>query len=175
MTSFTPGGADPAGPRRIGRPALLFALVVFLGLWAWAWSVLPADGVVHHLGRGGAGRVGSRGGLLWPLLAVVLGVVSVRWLVGWVARRHPSALNHPYKDYWLAPERREGFVRRLVDEMDLVMAGTTLLVAAGLVEVVGVTLDRDWPSVLWPALAAYLVFLLWWTWWMLRRARPPRD
>lgn len=175
MTYFVPGDDAPASHPRIGGPALLLSLAVYLGVWAWAWTVLPPDGVVHHLGSEGVNRVGSRGGLLWPVLVIVLGVISMRWLIAWVTRRHPSALSYPHKDYWLAPARRDGFVRRMVDEMDLLMAATTLLVAAGLVEVVGVTLDRGWPSVLWPALAAYLVFLLWWCWWMLRRARPPRG
>lgn len=174
MTSSVPGDDGPASYRRVGGPALVLSLAVFLAVWAWAWTVLPADGVVHHLGTEGVSRVGSRGGLLWPVLGVVLGVISLRWPVAWVTRRHPSALSYPHKDFWLAPERRAAFVRRMVDEMDVLMAGTTLLVAAALVEVTGVTLDRDWPSVMWPALAAYLVFLLWWARWMLRRARPPR-
>lgn len=173
--TFSPGDSDRASGPRVGLPALILSLVLFLGVWAWAWVVLPEDGVVHHLGGSGLVRLGSRAGLLWPLLGLVLILVSTRWLIVWIARRQPSMLSHPHKDYWLAPERREGFIRRMVDEMDLVFAGTFLLVVVGIIEVVGVTLERGWPSLMWPALAGYAVFLVWWVWWMLRRSVPPRS
>lgn len=167
------GGHDDAA--RWGRPAFLVVLAAFTVAWVWAWAVLPSDGVVHHVGPDGPDGWGSRAGILVPLLLLgpVLFLV-LRWLVAVVARHGVgTGLNYPHKHYWMAPERREVFLRRVVDEFDLFWAGTLLLLVVGIVDVVRLTGDpaaRTWTL---PATGGYAGFVVWWCWWLLRRARPP--
>jgi hypothetical protein len=159
---------------RLGALALLVTTVLFLAVWAWAWVVLPAEGVVHHIGTDGPDRSGSRAGILWLLLLVGPPLMlGLRWLVAISVRTGAgTALSYPHKDYWLAPERREAFGRRVVGELDLFWAGTLLLLAAGLVDVVRLTDDPDAASLMLPALSVYLAFTLWWCWWIVTRSRP---
>ncbi|GGK75604.1 hypothetical protein [Ornithinimicrobium pekingense] len=168
--------ADADRTARLGLGALVLCTAVFLGVWGWAWAALPPDGVVHHIGLDGPDRTGTRGGILWPLL--LLGpplMLGIRWLIAVVVRTGDgTGLNYPHKAYWLAPERRDAFRRRVVGELDLVWGATLLLLAGGLVEVVRVTEDRDAPSVMFPTLGVYLAFVGWWMWWIVSRSRPPR-
>lgn len=159
---------------RLGAAALALCTLAFLAVWGWAWAVLPPDGVAHHIGPEEV-RTGSRAGILWPLL--LLGpplMLGIRRLISVVVRRGDgTGLNYPYKKYWLAPERREAFERRVVGEFDVFWGGTLLLLTVGLVEVVRVTEDRDASSLLFPAMGVYAAFTLWWCWWIISRGRPP--
>lgn len=159
---------------RLGAAALALGTAVFLAVWGWAWTVLPPDGVAHHIGPGGI-RTGSRAGILWPLL--ILGpplMLAVRGLIVLVVRKGDgTGLNYPHKDYWLAPGRRAGFLRRLLGEFDLLWGATLVLMAVSVVEVVRATEDPAAPSVMPPALGAFVGFTRG-CWWVLSRSRPPR-
>ncbi len=169
--------ADPDRTARLGAAVLALCTAAFLAVWGWAWAVLPAEGVVHHIGLDGPDRTGTRGGILWPLL--LLGpplMLGIRWLVAVVVRTgNGTGLNYPNKTYWLAPERRDAFRRRVVGELDMVWGATLLLLTSGLVDVVRVTEDRDAPSLMVPALGVYVAFTAWWLWWIVSRSRPPQD
>lgn len=157
-----------------GRILLGAALAAFLGVWAWAWVVLPADGVVLQIGGSGEDRVGSRGSLLWPTLLVGPGLVlGGRWLIARMARGSPETISYPHRDYWLAPERRDEGIRRMMVELDVLFGATLLLVTAGLAEAVRHTLDLGGFFTLPAALGGYLVVLLGWAVWFWRRTRPP--
>lgn len=156
------------------RPALLATLLAAIVTWAWAWSVLPEDGVVHHIGTDGPDAYGTRAGLLVPLGLLTLGLVAlISWLPAVTARRWPSLLNLPYKDHWLAPERREAYFARLGREMDVMTLATVLLLCVGVVDVTALTLGWDWPVLIIPGLGLYMGFMVWWLFWILRRSRPP--
>lgn len=170
----------PHDAGRTGRTAALLLAVstaLFLGAWLWAWVVLPADGVVQHIGPDGPDRTGSRGGLLWPLLVSGPVVVcGLHWLVAAIVRSGDgTGLNYPHKTYWLAPERREAFRRRVVGEFDVFLAATMLLLVVVLVEAVRVTDDPGSRSLMVPTLVAYGLFCVCWVVWLLRRSRPPAD
>lgn len=162
---------------RLGAAVLALCTAAFLAVWGWAWMVLPADGVVHHIGLDGPDRTGTRGGILWLLF--LLGpplMLGIRWLIAVVVRKGDgTGLNYPNKTYWFAPERRDGFRRRVVGEFDLLWGATLLLFAVSVVDVVRVTEDPDAPSATLPALGVYIAFSVWWVWWIVSRSRPPHG
>lgn len=158
----------------MSRALLALGGAVFVAVWGWAWTVLPEDGVVHHLGPDGPDAYGSRAGLLVPLALLGMGMVLLlSWLPLVVARRFPEALNHPHKDYWLREENRPVFFRRLQGQMDAMTTATLLLMAVALVETVAATMEWGWPSLMWPALGLYLGFTAWWIVRIVRGSAPP--
>jgi len=137
---------------------------------------LPANVATHFGFTGEANGWMSRGaylmfmaffGLIFPLVAPLAALLLPRFPM--------SMVNLPNKEYWLAPERREGTVAFLVSQM-LRLAVLELGLVIVLHQLV-VDANRQQPprmsNLVWAVLAVFLVFLVGWGWSLVRHFRLP--
>ena len=93
---------------------LLVVIGVAVAVVAATSTDLPARVAVHFGAGGAANGWQTRGGYqAWMLALVVALPLALVGALAWLPRIGACALNIPNKDYWLAPERREGTFERL--------------------------------------------------------------
>ena len=93
---------------------LVVLVAVAVAVVAATSSDLPARVAVHFGAGGAANGWQSRDGYqAWMLALVVALPLSLVALLAWLPRIGACLTNIPNKDYWLAPERREGTFERL--------------------------------------------------------------
>ena len=138
--------------------------------------MLPPDGVASHVGLDGTvNGWGTRAGFLGVNAWLVLLLLVVMPIVVKAAIRPPATfLNMPNKDYWLAPERRDATVALVSRHLSLLLAATNLLVAAGMYDLVTLTLRGREAIGSWPFFV-YIVGALVWAVWFSRRFRLPEG
>jgi hypothetical protein len=89
---------------------------------------LPERVATHFAFDGRANGWMSRDAYAWMMGILALVLPFGVWLpAGWLPRRWPTLVNLPFRDYWLAPARREATFARL-ERMGIGMA----LLSAGL-------------------------------------------
>ncbi len=156
----------------------LFGGGTYLGLFAWALTVLP-DRVVAHVGPDGVDRWGSRTEHAVMSVVLALHFLPMPWFFRWAAKPPAMFLNMPHKDYWLGTPERAATLRRKVFEDGLTFTGLTLALLAVVVQV-GVVRETQDPGAasnwLMPgALVAYLAATAIWVVIFVRRHRPPAE
>lgn len=129
---------------------------------------------------GDPGQQTSRQAFLGVMLfSVALAGLFSSAFVRWVDRTSPSRLSLPHRDHWMAPERREATLARLIEHL----AGTGLMVLVLMGGIHAFALlqgQPGWPRpplILWQLGAAGLAlwFLVWlWQYYRLFPA-PPAD
>lgn len=163
--------------RRLALIVLLILSVAGVAQHAWYWPRLP-ERVATHFGITGeadgwmnrTAAVGTLAGfqLVFPALLVLLGAV--------VWRLPNSVINMPYKEYWLAPERRAESLEWMGRMLAWVAVCTSLFTAA--IAHLSFVANRDGTKLdLGPFAAAmglYLAAVFGLTGWSLWRfGRPP--
>jgi uncharacterized membrane protein len=101
---------------RSGIPvALVLAIVAGAVLRvAGVWDKLPALMASHFGPSGRPDAFMSRDAFFWLFASVGGGTSALMIVMPWLLRRiPPSFINMPYRDYWLAPERRAQALARL--------------------------------------------------------------
>jgi hypothetical protein len=102
-------------------------------------------------------------------LAVGLRAILVRVPVG--------LINLPNREYWLAPQRRAETVERVASFTDILFTGTLALLLAAFELAVAANL-RQPPlfdsGLMWPLLAAYIIFTFGGIVWLFRAFRLPK-
>ena len=89
---------------------------------------LPERVATHFAFDGRANGWRSRDAYAWMMGILALVLPFGVWLpAAWMARRWPNLVNVPFRDYWLAPARREATFARL-EKMGIGMA----LLSAGI-------------------------------------------
>ena len=159
---------------------IALAVLYFLfGILLAVGSVQLPERVASHFGFSGEanGWMSRTGylvfmaffGMIFPMIAPLAVLL--------VGRVPASMVNLPNKEFWLAPERREGTVAFLVSQM-LRLAVLVL----GLVIVVHqlvVDANRQDPprmsNMIWAVLAVFLVFMAGWIWSLVRHFRLPAE
>ncbi len=97
---------------------------------------LPERVATHFAFDGRANGWMSRDAYAWMMGILALVLPFGVWLpASWLARRWPNLVNVPFRDYWLAPARREATFARL-EKMGMGMA----LLSAGLMAAMHVEL-----------------------------------
>jgi len=87
--------------------ALILLYQCFLGCWVWSGSQLPDRVATHFNGGGEPNGWMSRSGHQGSMLVFGLAFPMLFVLLSYATRFLPRGLvNIPYRDYWLAPERR---------------------------------------------------------------------
>ncbi|WP_313022822.1 hypothetical protein [Mobilicoccus sp.] len=150
--------------------------LLYAGVVVWAGFVLPPDGVASHVGLDGTvNGWGTRAGFLGVNAWLALLLLVVMPIVVKAAIRPPATfLNMPNRDYWLAPERRDATVALVSRHLSLLLAATNLLVAAGMYDLVTLTLRGREAIGSWPFFV-YIVGALVWAVWFSRRFRLPEG
>ena len=83
-------------------------IVLGLGLQVWYWAQLPDRMAIHFGTNGEANQWMSRTGATALSCGLVVGLPLFFSVIPITVRRLPtSIINIPYREYWLAPERRE--------------------------------------------------------------------
>lgn len=143
------------------RGWFLLALLGFVLVALWAWSVLP-DQVAVHFGTGGkADRVVSRDRAVTENLLAGLGTAALLAGTAELASRAPlSMMNVPHRDdYWARPENEPRLRGMVARDVYAIGAMTLTLLAAIEVVVVAVADDPE-PRLGWGAammVGGYLV------------------
>lgn len=113
------------------RP-FLAALVCVVALCEaiWAWPRLP-DTVASHFDATGSPDAWSSKtsffailGGVWALMVALFFVLPL-----WIPRIPTALVNMPYKEHWLAPERRDASLAWMADWMREIGLGTLALMA----------------------------------------------
>lgn len=99
------------------NPIALPALLIVLATFVWRSAFDLPDVVASQFGSGGAAiRFMARDTYVALMLGLVVGVpLLMTLLLRAMAGSDGTPLNLPHRDYWLAPERRDGtraFIRR---------------------------------------------------------------
>jgi len=158
---------------------LFFALVIVLavGEALYFYPLIPDCMAVHFNASGRADGWGSRDhffltmGIVFALLVALFGGLPM------LIRRLPvSLINLPNKDYWLAPERKQQTLDRLIDQ--LLFVGTMALLLLDGVSYFTFkanlsskpALPVEW---LWGLIAAFLIINVIWTISLIRSFRRP--
>lgn len=147
---------------------------LYVGVVLWGALVLPPDGVASQVDLDGtvtsygsrAEFLGANAGL--ALLMLVLVPVLTR-----ASTRPPATfLNLPNKDYWLAPERAEATFALVSAHLWCVLAGTNLVLAAAMFDLVTLTLHGHQAVGTIPWLVYLVGVTVWAVWFVLRFRRP---
>jgi len=106
--------------------ALTFVLAGFIACSAAIVVVtsggLPERVATHFAFDGRANGWMTRHAYAWTMGILALALPFGVWIsAGWLPRRWPKLVNVPFRNYWLAPARREATLDRL-ERMGLVMA-----------------------------------------------------
>lgn len=106
-------------------------------------------------------------GMIFPLIPPIAGLL--------IGRLPLSVINLPNKEYWLAPERREGTVAFLISQM-LRLSVLELGLVIVLHQLV-IDANRQQPprmsNIVWAVLLVFLVVMAGWLWSLLRHFRTP--
>ncbi len=159
---------------------IALALLYFLfGILLAVGSVQLPERVASHFGFSGEAN-GWMGRSVYLVFMAFFGMIfpMIAPLVGLLVGRLPmSVINLPNKEYWLAPERREGTTAFLVSQL-LRLAVLELGLVIVLHQLV-VDANRQQPprmsSMVWAVLAVFLVFLAGWIWSLVRHFRLPEG
>ncbi len=164
----------------IRNSIIALALLYFLfGILLAVGSVQLPERVASHFGFSGeANGWMSRQvylvfmaffGMIFPMIAPLAGLL--------IGRLPMSVINLPNKEYWLAPERREGTTAFLVSQL-LRLAVLELGLVIVLHQLV-VEANRQQPprmsNMVWAVLAVFLVFMAGWIWSLVRHFRLPEE
>lgn len=141
----------------------------YVAVIVWAAFVLPAQGVVSHLGADGTpDDVGSRVEFIGVNIGIMLLMLVVTpWIISASTRMPAAFLNMPRKDYWLAPERADATLALVRSHLWWVLAATNLVVVAAMLDLVSLTLQGRELFGMWP-FVVYMVGVLAWTVWFIR-------
>ena len=147
------------------RLFLLGLVLVSLVEAARQWNSAPGRVPSHFDAAGRPNAWSSRDEFFTLQVGVTLGIAALFIGIPWLLRSTPAGLiNLPNKSYWLAPERREETMDRLVSYFDVFACATVLLLlvvfeltslASG-----GAGLST---SFFLPVLVSYLIFTAGWT------------
>ncbi len=92
-------------------PALVYCLLLILGLLQWAnvYSQLPATMASHFTGDGTPNGWQPKE-VFFGLTSIILAFTAIPafFVSRKISKLAPDKINLPNKEYWLAPERREG-------------------------------------------------------------------
>ena len=156
------------------RAATLLLLATWLHM-AFYWTRLP-ERVAVHFGVGGEPDGWSaRTTFAILMLSIAGGQFVLFWLISRFLGRLPDALiNVPYRDYWLAPERRQRCFELVGDWLGILVAGTMAFMLALQHVVVEANLGDGTlgPGFGW-SMGAYLTFVGVWLWRLFVALRPP--
>lgn len=164
----------------IRNSIIALALLYFLfGILLAVGSVQLPERVASHFGFSGEanGWMSRSGylvfmalfGMIFPMLAPLAGLL--------LARVPASAINLPNKEYWLAPERRDGTVAFLVSQL-LRLAVLELGLVIVLHQLVIDANRRDparMSNVVWAVLLVFLLFMAGWLWSLIRHFKLPEG
>ena len=132
---------------------------------------LPPVVASHFAADGRANGWMSREAYAWMMALMSLVTPYVVWgAAAWLPRRWPRLVNLPFRDYWLAPERREATLARL-GRMGLWMGLLSAALIAG-IHVAVVLANRRVPpaagdGMLWvlgPFVVAIVALVVWTAW-----------
>lgn len=161
------------------RAAFATVAIAYALTLAWLALSLPDRVPTHFDAAGEADGWSSKPAALamWAGLGVfILGGGAL--LARYATAGDGTMLNMPQasKDYWLAPERRAQFRRRLEADLLVLSTWTGLLLIAMMLVTLSAAEQRDVPGWwFWAGLGGYLLGTAVWTVWLLRRYRPPAD
>lgn len=135
---------------------------------------LPERVATHFAFDGRANGWMSRDAYAWMMGILALVLPFGVWLsAGWLPRRWPNLVNLPFRDYWLAPARRES----TLDRLEMMGIGMALL-SAGLMAALHVEVvlaNRRVPpatgdGMIWVlgVFVAAIVAMVFWTAWRFR-------
>ena len=110
---------------------LTFALVLLtFGQAAWSWSAMPERMASHFNAAGQPDAWISRNAFFSLFLGLQIFMAALLLGLGRFGRLLPESLiNLPHKEYWLAPERREGTFRRVESCMVWIAVATAALLS----------------------------------------------
>lgn len=152
--------------RRLALGSILALFAAAVLRVALVWDQLPPF-IASHFGASGQPDAWmGRTGFFAFYFALVGSVAALLLGVAWLVRVLPSRLvNLPHRDYWLAPERREGTLERIARSFRVYAFSTVLFSLAVLELVLRANLDRgglaNGPFLV--MLVGYLAFTLVWT------------
>ena len=174
MDSFAPNH-----PMRLPATILVALLVIGLAQLAWAYPQLP-EIVASHFDGGGRPNGWMRKSTFVLLNVGMLAFLTLCFvgLPRWLARIPARWISLPNRDYWLAPERREGTLRYIQRQMLWFACAMIayMLVITELVIRVNLGVYPTLPSLaMWLLLAGFLIFTLIWVLCLTWRLRRPRG
>ena len=162
---------------RSSRVALIGILLGCLLETARLWSAAPAIMASHFDARGLPNGFASKGAFFGIHLAITILIAVLALGLGAILARVPVGLiNLPNREYWLAPQRRAETVERLASFTDILFTGTLVLLLAAFELAVAANARRPVvfdSAVMWPLLAAYLIFTFGGIAWLFRAFRLP--
>ncbi len=150
---------------RRARLFLLGLVLVSLVEAARQWNSAPGRVPSHFDAAGRPNAWSSREEFFFLQVGVTLGIAALFIGLPWLLRSTPASLiNLPNKSYWLAPERREETMDRLVSYFD-VFASATVLLLLVVFELTSLASRGGGLSTNYflPVLVSYLVFSAGWT------------
>jgi uncharacterized membrane protein len=150
---------------RRSRLFLLGLVLVSLVEAARQWNSAPGRVPSHFDAAGRPNAWSSREEFFFLQVGVTLGIAALFIGLPWLLRSTPASLiNLPNKSYWLAPERREETMDRLVSYFD-VFASATVLLLLVVFELTSLASRGGGLSTNYflPVLVSYLVFSAGWT------------
>jgi uncharacterized membrane protein len=150
---------------RRSRLFLLGLVLVSLVEAARQWNSAPGRVPSHFDAAGRPNAWSSRDEFFFLQVGVTLGIAALFIGLPWLLRSTPASLiNLPNKSYWLAPERREETMDRLVSYFD-VFASATVLLLLVVFELTSLASRGGGLSTNYflPVLVSYLVFSAGWT------------
>ncbi len=150
---------------RRARLFLLGLVLVSLVEAARQWNSAPGRVPSHFDAAGRPNAWSSRDEFFFLQVGVTLGIAALFIGLPWLLRSTPASLiNLPNKSYWLAPERREETMDRLVSYFD-VFASATVLLLLVVFELTSLASRGGGLSTNYflPVLVSYLVFSAGWT------------
>ncbi len=117
--------------QRLPLWTILLVIVLGLSLQVWYWAQLPEQMAIHFGPDGKANQWMSRAGATVLSCGLVVGLPLFFSIIPIAIRRLPtSTINIPYREYWLAPERREATLDWISGFMFWFAAGIAVFIVA---------------------------------------------
>lgn len=149
----------------LARTVFVIALLLCIAHAAFYYPLLP-DRVASHFGVSGQPDAWTdKDSFMKIYIGVIVFTAALFPGIGFILRRTPvSLMNLPNKDYWLAPERRQGTID-LVSRQFLLFGSATLLLLLHIFHQsfrvhLGIAQQLEHPIA---SIGAYLIFSLFWT------------
>jgi uncharacterized membrane protein len=161
------------------RMHLFFAFAFFLGIveMLYFYAQLPDRMAIHFNASGSADGWGPKDHFFLTMETVFALLVVLFGALPLLLRRLPvSLINMPNKDYWLAPERREQTMGRLVSQL-LFVGAMALLLMDGILYLCFYAnfLEKPTmhPELLWGMIIGFVAINIIWTVSLIRSFRRP--
>jgi uncharacterized membrane protein len=146
-----------------------FVVVVRIVTLVWASLNLPEQIATHFGPSGAADGWGTRASYVtFDIIISAALVLGLPMLVGVLLRGSGAGLNIPHKDYWMRPENKPRFRRRMMVDMLFLGGATGLLLSWIDVEVVraNALAAPAMGATSWVAIVAFVVVMIGYSIWM---------